>query len=56
MSKNVVVKLCCHGNVNVDVHMTTTLNKIFFYNFFVFKLSAFLPGLDSARFPDVKLK
>lgn len=41
ISKNVVVKLCCHGNVNVDVYITTTLNKIIFRIFFVFKLFAF---------------
>ena len=40
MSKNVVVKLCRHGNVNVDVHITTTLNEIIFR---IFLFSSYLP-------------
>ena len=40
ISKNVVVKLCCHGNFNVDVHIKTTLNKIIFR---IFLFSSDLP-------------
>ena len=40
MSKNMVVKRCCHGNVNVDVHITTTINKIIFR---IFLFSSYLP-------------
>ena len=40
ISKNVVVKLCCHGNFNVDVHIKTTLNKIIFR---IFLFSSYLP-------------
>ena len=57
MSKNMVVKRCCHGNVNVDVHITTTINKIIFR---IFLFSSYLPfyrvWMDSAHFPGVKLK